>query len=85
LGFDRPLYNAIEAFFFFGTPHTGLIVDEIRAMLKDPYHPKHSALSELDSANPFLGDQLRDFKNVLLKRPVISFYETKQTRQLVEV
>ncbi|KAJ4286664.1 hypothetical protein N0V90_012916 [Kalmusia sp. IMI 367209] len=83
-GFDRTLYNAVEGFFFFGTPHKGIIIDEIREMLNDPSHPRHDLLAEIESANKFLGDQLHTFKNVLRKRSVVSFYETQQTKSLVK-
>jgi hypothetical protein len=80
---DRWLYNAIEAFIFFGTPHRGLIVDEIREMLANPNHPRLDLLGQIDSSNHFLDDELRRFKNVLKERKVVSFYERRQTRQLV--
>ncbi|KAF2635275.1 hypothetical protein P280DRAFT_412043 [Massarina eburnea CBS 473.64] len=85
LGFDRAFYNAMDAFFFFGTPHKGLSVQEILDMLVDPNHPRVDLLGQIDSKNKFLGDQLRNFKNVLGDRKVTSFYETKLTRKLVKV
>jgi hypothetical protein len=75
----------MEAFLFFGTPHKGLLVNEIRKMLVDPKHPRHDLLGQLDSSNKFLGEQLGHFKNVLNERKVYSFYETKLTRELAQV
>lgn len=59
------------------------MVDDIRKMLaEDENHPRHTLLQQINMKSDLLTGQLVDFKNLIRDRKIVSFYETKQTRQL---
>lgn len=60
-------------------------MDGIRKMLSDPTHPRNTLIDQIDVKKEFLPDQLLSFKNALHGRQVVSFYETKRTRELQKV
>lgn len=67
----------------FGIPHKGLVVDDIQKMLPgQDNHPRSALLQQIRSKSDSLAFQLADFKNLIRDRKVVSFYETRQTRQL---
>jgi len=71
---------------FFGTPHKGLIVEDIQKMiLEDNSHPRRALLEEIDQKSIHLLSQLSDFKNVIRDRKIVSFYEQSQTKGLIKV
>jgi hypothetical protein len=70
----------------FGIPHKGLVVDDIRQMINaEQGHPRHSLLDEISSGSLVLAYQAQDFVNIIRDRKVVSFYETRETRQLQRV
>jgi hypothetical protein len=80
------LYRAIYGILLFGIPHKGLVIDDIQQMLAgDRRHPRGQLLQQISSKSDLLIHQLADFKNLIRDRKIVSFYETKQTRQLVLV
>ncbi|RDW85279.1 hypothetical protein BP6252_02869 [Coleophoma cylindrospora] len=77
------LYKATYGILFFGTPHKGLVVDDIRRMIQDAErHPRQSLLEEISTKSDLLSYQLADFKNLIRDRKIVSFYEMQQTRRL---
>lgn len=67
----------------FGIPHKGLVVDDIEKMLAGrDNHPRSALLQQIRVKSDLLENQLTDFKNLVRDRKVVSFYETRQTRQL---
>ncbi|RDW59938.1 hypothetical protein BP6252_13025 [Coleophoma cylindrospora] len=77
------LHKATYGILFFGTPHKGLMIDDIQCMLgNDSHHPRHELLKEIEHKSNILKYQLADFKNLIRDRKIISFFETQQTRRL---
>ncbi|RDW56402.1 hypothetical protein BP5796_13224 [Coleophoma crateriformis] len=77
------LHKATYGILFFGTPHKGLMIDDIQCMLgNDGHHPRHELLREIEQKSNLLKYQLADFKNLIRDRKIISFFETQQTRRL---
>jgi hypothetical protein len=69
---------------FFGVPHKGLVVTDMRRMLPDQ-HPRQELLDQISTKSQLLADQLANFKNIVENRRLISFYERQQTPGLKEV
>ncbi|KAI5820655.1 hypothetical protein BZA77DRAFT_226720, partial [Pyronema omphalodes] len=78
---DDPLLRATVAIIFFGVPHKGLVVTDIRRMLKEE-HPRQELLNQITTKSQLLADQLADFKNIVEDRRIVSFYERQQTAHL---
>lgn len=79
------LYDAISAMMFFGTPHRGLLIDDIQSMLgEDPTSPRTALVEHIQYGSQRLADQLNDFKNLIRHRKIVSFIEMQQTRRLVK-
>jgi hypothetical protein len=77
------LLRATYGMLLFGTPHRGLMIDDIQRMLAgQKNHPRHHLLQQISHKSGILVHQLADFKNLIRDRKVVSFYETEQTRQL---
>jgi len=68
---------------FFGTPHRGLNVDNMRMMMGQGCDP--CLLNAIEKDSPELEDLSFQFKNVLGDRRVVSFYEQQPTPSIVEV
>jgi hypothetical protein len=69
--------------FFFGTPHKGLMIDDVQSMLgEDLSHPRTVLVNEIKQQSQRLCDQLSDFKNLIRDRKIVSFVEMQQTRRL---
>lgn len=67
----------------FGIPHKGLVVNDIEKLLaSQDDHPRSALLQQIRVKSDLLENQLTDFKNLVRDRKVVSFYETRQTRQL---
>jgi hypothetical protein len=77
------LYNATYGILFFGTPHTGMVIDDIQKMIAgEDHHPRVELLEQIKVKSNMLINQLVDFKNLIRDRKIISFYERQQTRRL---
>jgi len=77
------LYKATYGILFFGTPHKGLVIDDIRRMItEEDHHPRADLLEQIKVKSDSLMYQLTDFKNLIRDRRIISFYERQQTRRL---
>jgi hypothetical protein len=77
------LQKATYGILFFGTPHKGLLIDDIEHMVAgDDDHPRTELLEQIKANSDLLMYQLIDFKNHIRDWKIVSFYETLQTRQL---
>jgi hypothetical protein len=77
------LYRATYGMLLFGTPHRGLMINDIEQMLAEgENHPRHHLLQQISHKSDILVHQLADFKNLIRDRKIVSFFETQQTRQL---
>lgn len=77
------LYKATYGILFFGTPHKGLVIDDIQCMIAgEDYHPRTELLEQIKIKSDLLMYQLADFKNLIRDRKIVSFYERQQTRRL---
>ncbi|PTB40369.1 hypothetical protein M441DRAFT_459641 [Trichoderma asperellum CBS 433.97] len=77
------LHKATYGMLLFGTPHKGLVVNDIEKMLASrDNHPRSALLQQIRVKSDLLENQLADFKNLVRDRKIVSFYETGQTRQL---
>jgi hypothetical protein len=81
---DDPIHRATVGIIFFGVPHKGLVVTDMRRMLPDQ-HPRQELLDQISTKSQLLADQLANFKNIVENRKIISFYERQQTPGLKEV
>jgi len=67
----------------FRIPHKGIVVDDIQKILaRHSSNPQHALLKQIKNKSNLLASQLEDFKNLVRDRKVVSFYKTRQTRQL---
>jgi hypothetical protein len=70
---------------FFATPHRGLLIDDIVAMVgEDSTNPRAVLVQEIGYTSQRLRDQLGGFKNLIRGRGIVSFIEMQQTRRLVK-
>ncbi|PTB40427.1 hypothetical protein M441DRAFT_431873 [Trichoderma asperellum CBS 433.97] len=77
------LHKATYGMLLFGIPHKGLVVNDIEKMLAgQDNHPRSALLQQIRVKSNLLENQLADFKNLVRDRKIVSFYETRQTRQL---
>ncbi|KAI9677233.1 MAG: hypothetical protein M1822_008182 [Bathelium mastoideum] len=77
------VYRATYGMLLFAIPHRGLIIDDIQSVLAEhSNHPRNALLHQIRAKSDLLALQLDSFKNIIRDRKIISFYETKQTRQL---
>ncbi|KAM0351803.1 hypothetical protein ACHAPU_002315 [Fusarium lateritium] len=77
------LHKATYGMLLFGTPHKGLVVDDIQRMLAGKENdPRSTLLHQIQEKSDLLAYQLADFKNLIRDRKIVSFYETQQTRRL---
>lgn len=80
------LFSCIRATIFFGTPHRGLVVDDILAMLnQNP--PREPLVESIRTGSAELNNELRRFINysALMNLKIVSFKETKRTKKLRRV
>lgn len=77
------LYKATYGILFFGTPHKGLVIDDIQRIIAgEDHHPRADLLEQINVKSNLLIYQLADFKNLIRDRKIVSFYERQQTRRL---
>jgi hypothetical protein len=77
------LHKATYGILFFGTPHKGLVIDDIqRIVTGEDQHPRIELLEQIKQKSDLLIYQLADFKNLIRDQKIISFYEVQQTRRL---
>jgi hypothetical protein len=77
------LHKATYGILFFGTPHQGLLIDDIKQMVtQEDDHPRVDLLEQIEEKSDLLIYQLADFKNLIRDRKIISFYETQKTKRL---
>jgi len=77
------LYKATYGILFFGTPHQGLVIDDIQRMVAgEEQHPRIELLEQIRQKSDLLIYQLADFKNLIDDRRIVSFCEMQQTRRL---
>ena len=80
------LYNATYGMLFFGTPHKGMMVEDIKKMVTDQYdHPRQTLLDQISNKSNALIADLSHFKNIVRDRKIVSFYEQMQTKALKQV
>ncbi|KAF8542128.1 hypothetical protein BDD12DRAFT_428180 [Trichophaea hybrida] len=81
----KHLFAATRAILFFGMPHQGMEVEELRAMVKDVSPLAASRLEiiqQLEEGSNFLNTQKDDITNLwdaASEIEILSFYETKKT------
>jgi hypothetical protein len=86
----RRIYDSVRGIFFFGTPHQGLNVDDLKEMVamqaKDNYELSQ-LLDQLNNDSEFLGNQKEDCISMWQQftGKICSFYETKKTETVVSV
>ncbi|KAA8894549.1 hypothetical protein FN846DRAFT_406174 [Sphaerosporella brunnea] len=83
------IYNLVKGIFFFGTPHRGLNVEDLRDMvaLQAEKDEHRQLLDQLDNDSEFLGNQKEACMAMWENFPgrVCSFYETGKTETVVSV
>ena len=79
-------YKATCAILFFGTPHKGFSVDDIRKVIAaQPNHPRGPLLDEIEEKSSKLAYISTKFKSLVGDRKIVSFYEVEQSRTLDQV
>lgn len=78
------LLPATYATIFFGTPHRGLVVDDIRSMLGEN-SPRVGLVDSISEKSGDIQTELTKFLNYVTDIKVVTFYEMRETRKLVMV
>lgn len=78
------IFPSTYATIFFGTPHRGLVVDDIRASLEEE-SSRHALLDSIEKGAGLLEAELSRFIDYCSDIRIVNFYETGQTRKLVRV
>ncbi|CAG7562602.1 unnamed protein product [Fusarium equiseti] len=77
------LHKATYGMLLFGIPHKGLVVADIQKILAHQgNNHRRALLQQIRKKSDLLESQLVDFKNLIRDRKIVSFYETRTTRQL---
>jgi hypothetical protein len=80
------LLKSTYGILFFGTPHRGMLVQNLLAVVKESGHEQRTGLlEEIQQNSSTLTTQLRHFIDLCAMFKIFSFYERDQTRQLVVV
>jgi hypothetical protein len=82
------IFTATQAVMFFGTPHRGLLTEDILSMVYGDEHMERAQLVEsINRSSQDLQTQLEDFIAIAAagRFKIFSFYETKKSRKLVRV
>jgi hypothetical protein len=80
------VFQATRASMFFGTPHRGLLTEDILSMMDMETHGERAKLVEsIDKNNKDLEAHLRRFINITPRFRIFSFYELKKSKKLVKV
>ena len=69
---------------FFGTPHRGMVVDDILRMLGEN-SPRQELVESIAAGSAELGGELERFVNYCTKIKLFTFKETERTRKLQQV
>lgn len=79
------LFSRTRATMFFGTPHRGMLVDDILAMIGQSSQ-RIPLVRSLESGSPVLKRELDSFINytAIIKSKIITFKEIEQTRRLMK-
>lgn len=79
------LFSRTRATMFFGTPHRGMLVDDILAMIGQSSQ-RMPLVRSLESGSPVLRRELESFVNysAIIKSKIITFKEMEQTRRLMK-
>lgn len=80
----RSFFSSTKATIFFGTPHRGLVVDDILAMLGEA-SLRQDLVRSLTSRSLQLRTELKRFINCTTNLKIVSFKETELTRKLKQV
>lgn len=81
-----PLFMSTKAAIFFGTPHRGLVVDDLLAMIGEG-STREDLIKSLEVGSQELKRELSRFIHALTvnKMKIVTFKEIGQTRRLVKV
>ena len=87
---QKSILNATQGLFFFGTPHQGLRIDELRAMVEEGSETdrqRSNFLAQLEEGSDFLVNQREVLTPIwcMFERSIISFYETMKTPTVQKV
>lgn len=79
------LFSRTRATMFFGTPHRGMLVDDILAMIGQSSQ-RIPLVRSLETGSPVLKRELESFINysAIIKSKIITFKEGEQTRRLMK-
>ncbi|RPB09223.1 hypothetical protein P167DRAFT_511146, partial [Morchella conica CCBAS932] len=75
------IFSATHLTIFFGTPHRGFVVDDIRASLEEG-SSRHSLLDSIEKGASILASELSRFIDYSDNIKIVNFFETHQTRKL---
>lgn len=78
------LFESVCATIFFGTPHRGILVDDILAMVGED-SPRLDLVNSIALGSDALKTELVKFIHCSSSMRIVSFYETTQTRKLAKV
>ncbi|KAL7271104.1 hypothetical protein RUND412_006160, partial [Rhizina undulata] len=80
------LVAATCAVIFFGTPHRGISMDDVRKRLADydVHNPRIGLLDEIEHNAPGLEPELKEFMKLAEGFKVLSFYERLQTAEVTK-
>ncbi|KAI5837201.1 ankyrin repeat-containing domain protein [Morchella snyderi] len=78
----KEVFDSTRAIAFFGTPHQGLYVDDLKAMVKEG-SSRQRLLDALDSGSSKLRDELPKFASCCGNIAIIAFFEVKKTKTVV--
>jgi len=86
----KSILNATKGIFFFGTPHQGLRIDDLEAMVEDDSDPDRQRLhflAQLKEGSDFLVSQQEILAPIwrTFEQSIISFYETMKTPTVKKV
>ncbi|KAB8345927.1 hypothetical protein FH972_022980 [Carpinus fangiana] len=77
------IYLATYGIIFFGVPHRGQIIEDIKILaLHHEARERATFIEEIDRDSDFLYTQSNEVVDLLQDRRVVSFYETEGTRKL---
>ena len=80
------LLHATRGLLFFGAPHLGMNVDDIKRSIGE-VNPRQELIDSIAINDQLLEDRARRFKEIIhaFKLPVVSFVEKIQTKLLERV
>lgn len=71
----------------FGTPHNGLVIDDLRMMIDKDDYERGLILNQLKEGSEYLENQKEELVRIWrgFKGKVVSFYETEKTKQVTVI